>query len=255
MSPRVFLPFPEPRRTATFLGRRQRFLADMALDDGRTTVAHCPNTGSMRGCLFPGHRALLWDSQNPARKLRYTWKAIEGDGCWVGVDTGVPNRLAEAAIRAGMIPPLAGFGEVSRERPMGERSRVDLLLSGPGLCFVEVKNVTLVEAGAARFPDAVTTRGLKHLEELAARVREGHRAAMVYVIQRADGQWFEPAEDIDPAYAAGLRAAVAAGVEAYALGARVSPKGVEATGLLPLRGYGSPPRPAGRGHRRVTASP
>lgn len=236
MSPPVFLPFPEPWRFATFLGRRQRFLADMVLDDGTPAVAHCPNTGSMRGCLYPGRRALLWDSANPARKLRYTWKAVDGDGTWIGVDTAVPNRLAEAAIRAGRVPALAGFSEVARERPLGERSRVDLLLSGPGLCYVEVKNVTLVEGGAARFPDAATARGLKHLHELAAQVRSGHRAAMLYVIQRGDGRWFEPAADIDPAYANGLREAMAAGVEVYALGARVSPEGVEATGLLPVRG-------------------
>ena len=118
---------------------------------------------------------------------------------------------------------------------MGERSRVDLLLrDGERLCFVEVKNVTLVEDGAARFPDAVTARGLKHLEELAAQVAAGHRAAMLYVVQRADGLRFEPAADIDPAYAEGLRKAVAAGVEAYALGCEVTPAGVSVTGLLPL---------------------
>ncbi len=232
----VFLPFPEPRLFATFLGRRQRFLADMELPDGTRVVAHCPNTGSMRGCLFPGHRAVLWDSRNPRRKLLYTWKAIEADGVWVGVDTGVPNRLVEAAVEAGAIPPLAGFPRVRRERRMGARSRVDLLLEGPrGSCFVEVKNVTLVEAGAARFPDAVTARGLRHLEELAARVAEGHRAAMVYVVQRADGRWFEPADDIDPAYGQGLRRAMERGVEVYALGTRVSPEGVGVTGLLPVR--------------------
>ena len=232
----VFLPFPEPRVFATFLGRRQRFLADMELPGGTRVVAHCPNTGSMRGCLFPGHRALLWDSRNPKRKLLYTWKAIEADGAWVGIDTGVPNRLVEAAIRAGAIPALAGFPRVRRERRMGERSRVDLLLEGAaGSCFVEVKNVTLVEGGAARFPDAVTARGLRHLEELAARVAEGHRAAMVYVVQRADGRWFEPADDIDPAYGDGLRRAVEQGVEVYALGTRVTPEGVSVTGLLPAR--------------------
>lgn len=236
MTPRVFVPFPEPRLFATFLGRRQRFLADMVLADGSATVAHCPNTGSMKGCLYPGRRALLWDSRNPGRKLRYTWKAIEGDGVWVGVDTGLPNRLVEQAIRAGLLPGLAGFSLVSRERPMGERSRVDLLLSDPGLCYVEVKNVTLVEGGVARFPDAVTARGLKHLEELTAQVRAGHRAAMVYVVQRADGVGFEPASEIDPVYAGGLRQAAAGGVEVYALGAVVTPEGVEAGGLLPVRG-------------------
>ncbi len=232
----VFLPFPEPRLFATFLGRRQRFLADMELPDGTRVVAHCPNTGSMRGCLFPGHRAVLWDSRNPRRKLLYTWKAIEADGVWVGVDTGVPNRLVEAVVEAGAIPALAGFPRVRRERRMGARSRVDLLLEGPrGSCFVEVKNVTLVDAGAARFPDAVTARGLRHLEELAARVAEGHRAAMVYVVQRADGRWFEPADDIDPAYGQALRRAMERGVEVYALGTRVTPEGVGVTGLLPVR--------------------
>ncbi|MFU8856164.1 MAG: DNA/RNA nuclease SfsA [Deferrisomatales bacterium] len=230
------MPFPEPRRFATFVGRRQRFLADVVLEDGTAVVAHCPNTGSMKGCLHPGRPALLWDSRNPARKLRYTWKAIEGEEGWIGVDTGVPNHLAEQAIRAGLLPALAGFTKIAREQPMGERSRVDLVLSVPGTCYVEVKNVTLVEGGGARFPDAVTARGRKHLEELAARVRAGHRAAMLYVVQRQDGRWFEPAEDIDPAYAEGLRRAVGAGVEVYVLGARVTPEGVEGTGLLPVRG-------------------
>lgn len=233
--PQVFLPFPEPRLFATFLARRQRFLADMELDDGRRVVAHCPNTGSMKGCLFPGHRALLWDSRNPARRYPLSWKAIRGAACWIGVDTGVPNRLAEAAIVGGAVPPLAGYDAVARERRMGERSRVDLVLERPGdRCFVEVKNVTLVEGGAARFPDAVTARGLKHLEELADQVRAGHRAAMLYVVQRGDGERFEPAADIDPAYAEGLRRARDAGVEAYALGVEVSPEGVGVTGLLPV---------------------
>jgi sugar fermentation stimulation protein A len=234
---RVFLPFPEPLLSAVFLGRRQRFLADMELPDGSRIVAHCPNTGSMKGCLFPGHRAVLWDSQNPKRKLRYSWKAIDAGGVWVGVDTLLPNRLVEAAIRVGLIPGLLGFDTLEREQPMGQRSRVDILLNGPAKpCYVEVKNVTMVEEGSARFPDAVTARGLKHLEELIIRIEEGDRAAMVFVVQRADGLRFAPAEDIDPAYAAALRRAAAAGVEIYALSARVSPRGVETTGLLPLEG-------------------
>lgn len=236
MTGAAFAAFPEPRLFATFLGRRQRFLADMELADGSRTVAHCPNTGSMRGCLHPGGRAVLWDSGNPARKLRYTWKAVEAAGVWVGIDTGLPNRLVEAAIRAGRLAPLSGFASIRREPRLGERSRADLLLEGPGQCWVEVKNVTLVEGGAARFPDAVTARGLRHLEELTRRVAAGARAAMVYVVQREDGTRFEPAEDIDPLYAGGLRRAAAAGVEVYALGARVTPSGVEASGLLPVRG-------------------
>jgi sugar fermentation stimulation protein A len=237
LSPLARLPFPEPRVFATFLGRRQRFLADVRLPDGTQVIAHCPNTGSMRGCLLPGNPALLWDSRNPRRKLRYTWKAVEAGGFWVGVDTGVPNRLTELAVRVGAIPPLAGFDRVLRERPMGRASRVDLLLEGSqGRCYVEVKNVTLVEHGAARFPDAVTERGLKHLRELQDCVRAGERAAMVYVVQRSDAKWFEPAADIDPAYAAGLRRAMGAGVEAYVLSTNVTPEGVEVTGFLPIRG-------------------
>lgn len=231
-----FQPFPTPRVLATFLQRRQRFLADMRLPDGSHTVAHCPNTGSMTGCLHPGHRALLWDSGNPNRKLRYTWEAIEVGPIWVGVDTGLPNRLVEKAVRAGALADLDGFASIRREPRLGAHSRADLLLETPGRCWVEVKNVTLVENGTARFPDAVTARGLKHLEELERAVALGARAAMVYVVQRADGVRFAPAEEIDPAYARGLRRAAAAGVEVYALGTRVSPQGVEATGVLPVCG-------------------
>jgi len=234
------VPFPEPRVLATFLGRRQRFLADVRLDDGAEVVAHCPNTGSMKGCLFPGHRALLTRHDDPRRKLAYTWRAIEGPAGWIGLDTGLPPRLVGAALRAGLLPALAAYGTIRYEVRMGERSRVDLVLEGPdGRAWVEVKNVSLVERGVARFPDAVTARGLKHLHELALRVREGDRAAMVYVVQREDGRRFEPAADLDPAYARGLQVAVAAGVEAYALGTRVTPEGVTATGLLPLDAGGA----------------
>lgn len=232
--PRTFVPFEGPLRFGTFLGRRLRFLADVELDDGTRTVAHCPNTGTMKGCLYPGHRALLWDSQNPARKLRYTWKAVEADGFWIGVDTALPNRLAAEGVRNGLVPELQGYETIRREVRYGQNSRADLVLEGPmGRCYVEVKNVTLVERGVARFPDAVTARGLKHLAELSRCVREGDRAAMVFVVQREDGRSFVPADDIDPAYGDGLRGAAAAGVEVVVLAARVTPEGVEATAALP----------------------
>jgi sugar fermentation stimulation protein A len=232
---RVFVPFPEPKNFGIFLARRQRFLADVEMTDGTRIVAHCPNTGSMKGCLFPGHRALLWDSQNPSRKLRYTWKAVEADGFWIGVDTGVPNRLVADAIQAGALPGLHTFTSIRREVSYGENSRADLVLDGPsGQCFVEVKNVTLVENRVARFPDAVTQRGLKHLVELRRCVQEGHRAAMVYVVQREDGESFAPADEIDPAYAAGLHGAFADGVEIYVLGTTVTTEGVEVRGTLPF---------------------
>ncbi len=233
----AFVPFEEPILDATFLGRRRRFLADMRLPDGTEVVAHCANTGSLETCLVPGAPALLWDSRNPKRKLQLSWKAIRVGGVWVGVDTGIPNRLVEKALAAGLVPELAGAERILRERPMGKGTRVDLVLEGiPGspTVFVEVKNVTMVEDGVAMFPDAVTSRGLKHLRELTRQVEQGSRAAMVYLVQREDGRVFRPAGHIDPAYAEGLRDAVAAGVEAYAILARVSRRGVEAVGLLPV---------------------
>jgi sugar fermentation stimulation protein A len=231
----VFLAFPEPRELATFLGRRRRFLADVRLADGTDAVAHCANTGSMKGCLFPGARVVLSRHADPRRKLPYTWRAIEGPSGWIGVDTTLPNRLAAEAIRAGLVPALRGFPTILAERRMGVDSRVDLLLDGPaGRCWVEVKNVTLVENGVARFPDAVTARGLKHLQELGNRVREGDRAAMLYVVQREDAGAFEPAADIDPEYARAFREARRNGVEAFVLGCGVHPSGVEVASLLPL---------------------
>lgn len=231
----VFIPFPTPKLFARFIKREKRFLAHMELEDGTRTIAHCPNTGSMKTCLLPGARSLLWDSENPNRKLPYTWKAVELEKAWAGIDTILPNKLTSLAIEKGMIASLGGFDHIYREKPMGESSRVDLLLEGSGgKCFVEVKNVTMVDAeGTASFPDAVTARGLKHLRELSEVVRQGHRAAMVFVVQRGDGVRFEPAAGIDPEYALGLRDAAAAGVEIHVLSAEVSPEGVRARGLLP----------------------
>lgn len=231
----AFVPFDPPILAATFHARRKRFFADMTLADGSTVVAHCPNTGSMRSCLLPGASALIWDSRNPARKLRHSFKAIRIGEVWVGVDTLLPNRLVARAIREGEFPGFAGYDTIRPEAPMGASSRVDLLLGGPaGYCYVEVKNVTLVEEGLARFPDARTTRGQKHLEELIARVAEGHRAALVFVIQRADGRRFAPADDIDPEYGQWLRQAQRSGVELFALSAEVTPQGVHSRGFVPV---------------------
>ncbi len=228
-------PFPQPVIAATFLRRRQRFLADMRLADGTELTAHCANTGSMRATLFPGAAAWIWDSKKTTRKLPHSWLAIQGPDAWIGVDTLLPNRLTARVLRAGALAPLRDYPQVSAERVLEAGSRVDLLLEGaPGRCWVEVKNVTLVEEGTARFPDAVTERGRKHLGSLTRAVQAGERAAMVFVVQRADGRRFRPADDIDPAYGAALRAAVAAGVEVYALGCTVEPRGVCPRELLPL---------------------
>ncbi len=241
-----FIAFPTPIITARFVKREKRFLAHMVLADGSRVIAHCPNTGTMRTCLLPGAKTLLWDSANPERKYPLSWKAIEIDGVWIGVDTLLPNRLAQAAIASGFIEELSVYDEIERERTISKGTRIDLVLHSDAAptCAVEVKNVTLVEDGVARFPDAVTTRGLKHLEELmrwrAGKLTGGfadnkpQRAAMVYVVQRGDATRFRPADDIDPVYGAKLREAAASGVEVYALSTEVSPEGVRATGLLPV---------------------
>ncbi len=227
---------PEPLLAGTFLRRYQRFLVDVLLPDGSTLTAHCPNSGSLRSCTAPGWPVRLSDSANPRRKLRFTWEMIHNGRCWIGINTHRANALAAEAITAGRIPELAGYGSLRREVRYGERSRVDLLLEEGGRrCWVEVKNVTLVDdAGRFAFPDAPTERGRRHLAELTARVAEGDRAVMLFVIQRDDGSVFVPAGDIDPAYARALRAAHAAGVEVLAWRAEVTPGRIEMAGPVPV---------------------
>jgi len=230
----AFIAFPQPIVEAKFIKRYKRFLADFQLPDGSIVTAHCANTGSMLGCLEPNAASLLWDAGATTRTTRYSWKAICIGTIWVGIDTQLPNRLVEAAIGNGEISTLTDYSKIRREVRMGADSRVDLMLQSDGLpdCYVEVKNVTLVEDGLARFPDAVTTRGRKHLEELKHIVESGGRAAMVFLVQRNDGCKFMPADDIDPAYGLALRKAHARGVEIYVLSARVELDGVRTVGLL-----------------------
>ena len=230
----AFIAFPQPIIEAEFIKRYKRFLADFRLSDGSVVTAHCANTGSMLGCLEPGAPALLWDAGISQRVTRYSWKAIRIGKVWVGIDTQLPNRLVEAAIAGCEIASLADYAGIRREVRMGADSRVDLLLQSDWLpdCYVEVKNVTLVNKGVARFPDAVTVRGRKHLEELQRVVAGGSRAAMVFLVQRADAGIFMPADDIDPAYGAALRQACKQGVEIYVLSSRVERRGVHSVGLL-----------------------
>lgn len=219
-----------------FKRRYKRFLTDVELEDGELMVAHCPNTGSMLGCLEEGARVVLRDSEDPARKLRHTFQTIEVGGTWVNVDTGLPNALAFEAVEAGLIPELTGYGSVRREVKYGKGSRIDLLLEREdgARCYVEVKNTTLAEGGTARFPDAVTTRGRKHLEELADVVAEGHRGVMLFCVSRSDVERFGPADDIDPEYGATLRAVAARGVELLAYATEVSPTRFELGARLPI---------------------
>lgn len=223
--------FTVPLVEGLLLRRYQRFLADVSLPDGRVVTAHCPNTGSMLGCKAPGSRVWLSPADNPARKLPWTWELVEvAPGVTVGVHTGRSNGLVREAIEAGHVPELAGYTGIRPEVKYGEGSRIDLLLQAAGRpdCYVEVKNVTAaVEGRIGYFPDAVTTRGAKHLREMSAMVAAGHRAVLVFCVQRTDVDGVRPADHIDPDYGRALRAALAAGVEVLALGARIDAYGIE----------------------------
>jgi sugar fermentation stimulation protein A len=214
--------------------RYKRFLADVMLDSGETITATCPNTGSMKGLTEPGSPVWLSTNDSPTRKYRHTWEMVEhdiGDGpCLVGINTNHPNKLVSEAIAAGQISPLKGYGDLRREVKYGnENSRIDILLDDAkkGLCYVEIKNVHLMrKRGLAEFPDSVTERGAKHLRELAEMVRAGHRAVMVFLVQRPDATRLSLARDIDPRYGEAFDAAVTAGVEAVAYRCALSPEAI-----------------------------
>ena len=227
----------QPVVVGTFIKRYKRFLTDVELEDGSVLTAHCPNTGSMKGCLEAGARVALRDSEDPKRKLSHTFQTIEVGGTWVNVDTGLPNALAFEAVQAGKIEPLLGYANAKREVKYGKNSRIDLLLEDPelGRAYVEVKNTTLAEGELARFPDAVTSRGLKHLNELADVVAAGDRGVMLYCVSRADVKAFSPADDIDPAYSKRLREVAEAGVELLAYSTMVTPTSFELGERLEIR--------------------
>jgi sugar fermentation stimulation protein A len=226
-----------PLVEGTLLKRYQRFLADVKLDDGRTVTAHCPNTGSMRDCCEPGRPVYLSVHDNPRRKLKYTWELIRMPDSLVGVNTLMPNRLVKHAVQTGQVPELRGYPVVRSEVKISAHTRVDLMLQDGqrGLCHVEIKNCTMVQDGVARFPDAVTARGLKHLQELGAQVAAGHRSVMFYFIQRMDAETFAPADDIDPAYGRALRSALASGVEILAYDVHIDLRAIRLNRRLPCR--------------------
>jgi sugar fermentation stimulation protein A len=208
--------------------RYKRFLADIETASGELITIHCPNTGSMFNCMLPGGRVWFSRSNDPKRKLPGTWEISETpQGRFACVNTGRANKLVEEALLAGVIPELNGFTSLKREVAYGvENSRVDFRLDYPtGPAFLEVKSVTLGfdDSTVAAFPDAVTQRGAKHLRELAALAREGVRAVLLYCVNLTGIEAVRPAEEIDAAYAAALRDAVAAGVEVLAYGVHLTP--------------------------------
>jgi len=232
--------FSTPLLAGTLLRRYKRFLADVRLDDGTEITAHTANTGSMRGCCEPGSRVWLSDSGNPERKYRLSWELVQPDGGpIIGINTSLSNRLVREAVESGVIRELQGYGRIRAEVRYGrENSRIDLLLEDHAErpdCYLEVKNVTLKEGGAALFPDAVSTRGTKHLRELMHVVGDGGRAALCFCVQRGDVESMRPADAIDPEYGHILREAAAAGVEVLAYRAEVNPQGIELLTPLPVR--------------------
>lgn len=233
--------FPAPLIRGHLVQRYKRFLADVVLESGEAVTVACPNTGSMLGLVAPGSAVWLSRSAAPGRKYPHTWEMIEADlgrgPALVGINPMHPNKLVAEAIASGMIAPLAGYGALRREVKYGQSSRIDLLLEdeAKGRCYVEVKNVHLMRtAGRAEFPDSVTARGAKHLGELAAMVAEGHRAVMVYLVQRADAESFSISGDLDPAYLAAFRTAIAAGVETLTYRCRLTTEEIVVDRALPL---------------------
>ena len=221
--------FSRPLVRGVLLRRYKRFLADVRLMDGTETTAHCANPGSMLGLSAPGAEVWLLPGADPRRKLAWSWELVRDGQHLVGINTTHPNRLAAEAIAEGRIPELRGYPSQRREVAYGRASRIDLLLEAPGrpICYVEVKNVHLRRGRDAAFPDSVTARGAKHLAELAAMAGAGHRAMMLYVVQRGDCSQFRIAADIDPVYALAFDEARAAGVEMLCYYCRVGTDGIE----------------------------
>lgn len=228
--------FDPPLVHGTLLRRYKRFLADIALADGREVTAHCANPGSMLDVAVVGRPVVVSPQDDPKRKLRWSWELIDLDGHWVCINTALPNRLVEEALLEDAIPELRGYATVQREVRYGSdgRSRIDVLLRDGAQpdAWVEIKNVTLARGRRAEFPDSVTARGQKHLHELMTVAAGGDRAVMLFWISRGDCDEFAPADDIDPEYGRLLRQAAGSGVEILAYRSRVDPEGIQIAGPI-----------------------
>lgn len=235
--------FSAPLVPGRLVKRYKRFLADIVLDSGEAITAHCANPGAMTGLNVPGTRVFLSKSANPARKLAFSWELAETDFGrgqeLVGINTAHPNAIVAEAIAAGAIAELTGYDLIRREVAYGRASRVDMVLTGPDgpPCYVEVKNVHLMrQPGLAEFPDSVTARGARHLDELGAMVEAGARAVMVFLIQYGGAGRFALARDIDPAYGRAFDRALARGVEMLAYRCRLTLEGIAVEARVPIDG-------------------
>jgi len=223
--------FPSPLHHGSLLKRYKRFLCDVSLDDGQILTAHCPNPGAMTGLQDPGAAVCLSVSDNPKRKLPYGLELVTAEGGWVGINAAFANRIVEEALQEKKIPECASYDHIRPEVRYGQKSCVDFLLessdSQQPACYLEVKNVHLKrQQGLAEFPDSVTARGARHLEDLAAMVQAGHRAILFYLVQRMDCERFSIAKDIDPHYASTFEHALKHGVETMCYDCDVSPEGI-----------------------------
>ena len=228
---------PQPVARGHLIKRYKRFLADIELDDGQVVTAHCANTGSMAGLTEPGLPVYLSYSSNPKRKLAWSWQSVELESGLVGINTAQPNRLVAEALAAKAIAPLTAYTNVRPEVKYGEKSRIDFLLSAEGMpeCYLEVKNVHFSrERGLAEFPDSVTARGARHLDEMARMVEQGKRSVTLYVVQRSDCTRFAFAADLDRTYAKAQEKARSRGVEFLAYSCQISPAEISLAGPLPF---------------------
>ncbi|WP_380056359.1 DNA/RNA nuclease SfsA [Falsihalocynthiibacter sp. SS001] len=229
--------FDTPLIPARLIRRYKRFLADVRLETGEEVVAHCPNPGSMMGLASEGMRVWLEPNDDPKKKLKYGWRLVEhADGAFAGIDTGRANRIVAEGLATGKIASLGQYTNVRSEVKYGTRSRVDFLLSeGNEDCYLEVKSATLVrEAPLVEFPDSVTARGAKHLDELAEMVRQGHRAVLFFLVQQTGATKIDVARDIDPTYAQAFDRAQECGVEVLSYGCEISPTGIELSNPVPF---------------------
>lgn len=234
------IPFFRPLHSGILVRRYKRFLADIILSDGTEITAHCPNSGAMTSCCAPGAPVLVSLSSNPDRKLPYTWEMIKMESTWVGVNTSNPNAVVKHLVEGHHIAELTGYSTVRSEVTYGRegRSRIDLLLQDPSSkrpdCYVEIKNTTMRVGDHGAFPDAVSTRGQKHLEELMHVAALGHRAVILFFMGRDDCLRFRPADEVDPRYGVLLRQAVNAGVEALACRINFTPEHITYLGTAPI---------------------
>lgn len=227
---------------AIFQKRYKRFFADVLIA-GTTEVAHVPNTGSLKSCLFEGGKALVLPSTNPERKLKWTLVALESPGGgWVGVDTSQPNKMLKKVATERLNPAWSNHGDFQHEVKINAQTRLDgCFTSGTKKVYIEVKNVTLATGdfhksrGVVRFPDAVTERGQKHLLEMMALMQDGHACELIFAVQRTDCVAFSPADDVDPKYGELLRLAISKGLQVSPWVLDVSPEKIRYTGqILPL---------------------